>query len=86
MKRPQAKQMKRAKATIWTGAATTSSVLARLDKKAPLIQKATAKKRGAQLRERIKRDLVPFTKRSISSALGRKVHVRRSALVSTTLD
>jgi hypothetical protein len=77
--------MKRSKATIWTEAATTSPVLARLDKKAPLIQKVIAKKRAAQLRERIKRDLVPFTRRSISNALGRKDPVRRSMLVSTTL-
>jgi hypothetical protein len=64
---------KQAKATIWTGAATTSSVLARLDKKAPLISKLVAKKRAAQLRERIKRDLVPFTPRSIADSLRKLV-------------
>lgn len=55
---------KQAKSTIWTGAATTSTVLARLDKKAPMISKVVAKERAAQLRERIKRNLVPFAPRS----------------------
>jgi hypothetical protein len=64
---------KQAKATIWTGAATTSPVLARLDKKAPLISKEAAKRRAAQLRERIKRDLVPFTSRSIAESLRKLV-------------
>lgn len=60
---------KQAKATIWTGAATTSSVLARLDKNAAPISKVAAKKRAAQLRERIKRDLVPFTPRRRPTSL-----------------
>jgi hypothetical protein len=59
---------KQSKTTIWTGAATTSSVLARLDKKAPLISRVLAKKRAALLRARIKRDLVPFTTRSTADS------------------
>ncbi len=64
---------KQVKTTIWTGAATTAPVLARLDKKAPLISKAVAKERAAKLRERIKRDLRPFAPRSIADSLHKLV-------------
>lgn len=64
---------KQVKATIWTGAATKSSVLARLDKNAPLTSKIIAKRRAALLRERIKRDLAPFATRSAAESLRKLV-------------
>lgn len=64
---------KQDKPTIWTGAATTSPVLAKLDMKAPLISPAAAKQRAAQLRARIERDLVPFATRSTAESLRKLV-------------
>jgi hypothetical protein len=50
------------KSTIWTGAATTVQVLARLDMAAPPVAEAVAQRR-ADLHARVKRDLAPFTNR-----------------------
>lgn len=64
---------KQGKPTIWTGAATTLPVLSKLDLNSLRPNEAATKERMIRLRERIKQDLAPFTKRSTADSLRKLV-------------